>query len=452
MDFSQGSIPKNIMHVALPITVSELVHVLYNMVDRMFIGHIEGIGTAALTGVGVSLPLITVVTAFAFLCGVGGMPLFSIARGEGKEEHANCIMENSFTILLLFSLVLMALLLSFQRPLLLLIGANEDSLPYALEYLTVYLLGSSFVMISLGMNPYINAMGDSRIGMCTILIGAVINLILDPVFIFLLRLGVRGAAVATVISQFCSTVWVLAYLTRRAPMRLRRLYFRLDITRQILSLGLSGFTFKLTNSVVQALFNLTLNVYGGAESTLYVGAMSIINPLREVMIQPVSGITSATQSVMGFNYGAKKYGRVCESIRFMLFSSLSYNIAVWLIMILFSPQIASAFTDDPLLIAATAHAMRIFFALFFMTSLQMTGQNTFVGLNRPKQAVFFSVFRKLIVFVPLLLILPRTALGVDGVFYSEAASQLIGSGICFLSMSLTVWRKMAALSRTEESV
>lgn len=451
VDFSQGPIPKNIMNVALPIIVSELVHVLYNMVDRMFIGHIEGIGTAALTGVGVSLPLITVITAFSYLCGVGGMPLFSIARGEGKEEHANHIMENSFTILLLFSFVLMSLMLLFRRQLLLLIGANAESLPYATEYLTIYLLGSTFVMISLGMNPYINAMGNSRIGMFTILIGAVVNLILDPIFIFALDMGVRGAAVATVIAQFCSAVWVVIHLTQHAPMRLHRLRFSLDITCQIISLGLSGFTFKLTNSIVQALVNLSLNAYGGADSTLYIGAMSIINSLREVMIQPVSGITSATQSVMGFNYGAKKYGRVRESIRFMLFSTLSYNILVWLVLIIFAPQIAAAFSDDTALIAITAHAMRIYFAVFFMMSLQMTGQNTFVGLNYPKQAVFFSLFRKLIVFIPLLFLLPRTALGVDGIFYSEAASQLIGSSVCFLAMLLMVYRKITVLQQTEEA-
>lgn len=449
VDFSKGSIPKNIMNVALPIIISELVHVLYNMVDRMFIGHIEGIGTAALTGVGVSLPLITVITAFSFLCGVGGMPLFSIARGKKQEEHANHIMENSFTILLLFSFVLIFLMLLLRRPLLLIIGANEESLPYAMEYFTIYLLGSTFVMISLGMNPYINAMGNSRIGMFTILIGAVVNLILDPIFIFALGMGVRGAAIATVIAQFCSAVWVTAHLTRHAPIRLRHLRFSLDITRQIISLGMSGFTFKLTNSIVQALINLSLNVYGGVESTLYIGAMSIINSLREVMIQPVSGITSATQSIMGFNYGAKEYGRVRESIRFMLFSTLSYNILVWLALIVFAPQIASAFTDDSALIAITAHSMRIYFAVFFMMSLQMTGQNTFVGLNYPKQAVFFSLFRKLIVFVPLLIILPRTALGVDGIFYSEAASQLIGSSVCFTAMLLTVSRRLKALERTE---
>lgn len=311
-DFSHGSIPGNILRLAVPITIAELIHVLYNVVDRMYIGHIPGTGTAALTGIGISLPLITLITAFAGLCGTGGAPLCSIARGKGRDSEAQAITETAFTLLLVFAAVLTGVLFFARKPLLCLMGADAETLPYAMEYFTIYLFGTVFVLINLGMNPFINAQGFSKVGMCTVLIGAVLNILLDPLFIFTFNLGVRGAAYATVISQFFGSVWVVLFLTgRRVTLPLRRLRLNWTYSLQILQLGATGFAFKITNSITQALVNATLRQWGGADSTLYIGAMSIINSLREVITQPVTGLTGGTQPVMGYTTTAPNCTAVC---------------------------------------------------------------------------------------------------------------------------------------------
>lgn len=442
-DFSQGSVPRNILRLAIPIMLAEFVHVLYNLIDRVYIGHIPEIGTAALTGVGVALPLITVVTAFASLCGTGGAPLCAIARGEGNDGRAGAIMETAFTMLLLIGAALTAVFAVIREPALLVMGADAETLPYAMDYFSVYLTGTVFVLISLGMNPYVNAQGASRVGMCTVLIGAVLNIILDPVFIFLLDMGVRGAAVATVISQFFSALWVVAFLTcPRASLRLGGLRLDRGCATDILRLGATGFAFKLTNSATQAVANSTLKLWGGENYDLYIGAMSIINPLREVASQPISGITGGAQPVMGYNYGAKLYSRVSAGIRFMLCSTLVYNLTIWAIIMLAPSVLARLFTPDPELIRVTVPCMRIYFGAFFMMSLQMTGQNTYVALNRPKLAVFYSMLRKVILVIPLTLLLPCTPLGVNGVFYAEMISQILGASACFFTMVFVIWRRL----------
>lgn len=445
-DFSQGSVSKNILRLAVPIMVAEFVHVLYNLVDRMYIGHLPESGTDALVGVGVTLPLISLINAFASLCGTGGSPLCSIARGAGDHKRAQEIMENSFTLLLLISAIITIVLSVFKAPALRLLGADSASLPFALEYFGIYVYGTTFVMISLGMNPFINSQGFSKVGMGTVILGASVNILLDPLFIFTFDLGVKGAALATVISQIISATWVICFLiSPRVLLRLRHLRLDKEILSQILALGVSGFMFKLTNSVTQAVVNISLKIWGGALSSLYIGAMSIVNSLREVISQPISAVTSGAEPVIGFNFGAKQFRRVRSGIFFMLLATLVYGLFSWASIMIFPSALASIFSSDRELIAICTPCLKIYFGAFFLMSLQMTGQHTYVALNKPNLAVFFSLFRKVLLVIPLTLLLPRTSLGAKGVFYAEMISQIIGATLCFVTMVITVWRKLYKL-------
>lgn len=447
-DFSQGGIAKNILSLAIPLTVAQLTVVLYNVVDRAFIGHIESIGRDAFTGIGLVMPCTYIITAFANLCGTGGAPLFSIARGRGNDRQASRIMGVSFTLLLLLGAVLTVGFYLFQTPFLYLVGGSDETVVHARNYLQIYLAGVIPVMISLGMNPFINAQGFGKTGMMTTLLGAVINLLLDPLFIFVLRMGVQGAALATVLAQTCSAVWVLVFLTgKKAVLRIERASLGLDgaILRRICGLGLTGFTFSVTNSLVQALGNAQLQSYGAATGSgdLYVAAMTAIVSIREIVVQPVRGLTQGAQPVMGYNYGAGKYSRVRESIRFLTLACLGYNVLIWLLLLAFPRVFILLFNDDPDLLETGVTTMRIYFAAYVMMSFQFIGQNTFVALGRAKNAVFFSLLRKVILVVPLMLALPRLwGLGAYGVFASEPVSDVIGGGACFITMMCTVWRDM----------
>lgn len=446
-DFSQGSIPRNILRMAVPMTAAQLINILYNIVDRMYLGRLPG--HLALTGLGLCLPIISILMGFANLCGMGGAPLCSIHRGRGENEEAEHIMGNSFVLLLLFGTVLSLLCLIFQRPILYLFGASDQTFPYARDYLTIYLLGTLFVMIGLGMNPFINAQGYSVIGMLTVALGAVVNILLDPIFIFLLGLGVKGAALATILSQGCSALWVLFFLTgKRAALRLRPAAFRLRAQRvkRILSLGLSGFVMSLTNSLVQILCNASLQHYGG---DLYVGVMTVVNSIREVISMPLSGITNGCQPVLGYNYGAQQYGRIRQGIRFTAAVTVGYSIFMWLVTLLAPEMLIRIFNDDAELIQAGARAFRIYFAAFFCMSFQFIGQSTFVGLGKSKQAVFFSLLRKAFIVAPLTLILPPLGLGVDGVYLAEPISNVIGGSACILAMYGTVYRPLGRLEAAQ---
>lgn len=450
-DFSTGKVSRLIIKLSLPIIAAEFVHILYNIVDRMYIGHMPGDGTAALTGIGVALPLITLISAFANLCGSGGAPLAAIARGEGDNERAVHIMQTSFTMLLIAGAVLTAVLYFVSPWALGILGGDEETLPYALTYFRIYVLGSVPVMISLGMNPFINSQGFSRIGMLTVIIGAVLNIVLDPIFIFVLGLGTAGAAIATVISQAASAVWVVVFLCSRRPvMRLTRLEISLPQLRSVMRLGLTGFTFKVTNSVTQAVINITLKLWGGAASTLYVGAMSIVNSLREVIFLPCNGMMNGAQPVISYNYGAKEYARVSESIGFAMKINMLINTVLWSLIMLMPETAIRIFTPDAELVDVSVLCVRAFFATFPLMALQSVGQNTFVAINAPKRALFFSLLRKIILVVPLTVALPYLGLGAIGAFWAEPVSELIGSVACFTTMYLTVWRKLKVLAKAQE--
>jgi len=442
-DFSKGSVKRNIIRLAVPMTLAQLINILYNIVDRIYIGRLGEGNALALTGLGVCLPIITMISAFANLAGTGGAPLFSIERGKGDEGEAESIMANSFSLLLLFGAALTVLGLVLKKPLLYLLGASDATYPYANSYLTIYLLGSIFVLISLGMNNFINAQGFGKTGMFTVIIGAGVNLVLDPIFIFVLDMGVQGAAIATVLSQGVAALWTLRFLFgKKAVIKLRLERMRIKASRvgKILGLGMSGFTMAVTNSLVQMVCNSTLQSYGG---DVYVGVMTIINSVREVVQMPVWGISSGAQPVMGYNYGAGRNDRVKQSVSFMSVTMILYTLAVWLLIFLFPRFFLGVFSDDSQVIEAGVSCLHIYFFGFFMMALQYAGQSTFTGLGFSKYAVFFSIFRKVVIVVPLTLLLPKIAtLGVSGVFMAEPISNFIGGGACFVTMYLVVYRRM----------
>ncbi len=443
-DFSKGSVIQNILKLALPMTLAQFINVLYNIVDRIYIGRIPEHATMALTGLGLCLPIISMVIAFANLFGMGGAPLCSIYRGKGNEEEAEAIMGNSFVLMLLFGLILTVLGLLLKRPMLYLFGASEATLPYADSYITIYLLGSIFVMVGLGMNSFINSQGFGKIGMLTVLLGAVSNLILDPIFIFALGLGVQGAAWATIISQGLSALWIIRFLTgSQTILKLKPQAFRLKKQRvlDIISLGLSGFTMSITNSLVQIMYNASLARYGG---DLYVGIMTVVNSIREVISLPVNGLTNSAQPVMGFNYGAGEYKRVKQSIVFMSVVSITYTTIAWSLVHGFPGFFIRIFSQEADLVAAGIPAMQIYYFGFFMMSLQFAGQSVFVALGKSKNAVFFSIFRKVIIVIPLILILPgKFLLGTNGIFMAEPISNFIGGLVCFGTMLYTVWPELS---------
>ena len=441
-DFSKGAVWRRIVAQAIPLTVAQLVQLLYNVVDRIYIGHLNGTDGLALTGIGLSFPIILLINAFTNLYGTGGTPLFSMARGAKDPERAERILGNVFALLLCTSLVLMATAFTFRRPLLYLFGASDESYGYANAYLSIYLFGTPFAMMTTGLNGFINAQGYPKFGMVTTLLGALLNLILDPIFIFQFNMGVSGAALATIISQAASAVWVLRFLTgRKAPLRIKRTTVRISwpLTREIVTLGTTGFIMQGTNALVQIACNSTLSAFGG---DLYIGLMSVITSVREVLSLPVSGLTSGAQPVMSFNYGAKEYDRVKQAIRFTSIAGTVYTVIMWIVVLLIPQLLISLFTNDQAMITAGPEMLRIYFFGFSFMVFQFSGQTSFQALGCAKQAIFFSLLRKAVIVVPLTLLLPRLGFGVRGVFLAEPISNIIGGLACFLTMWHTVYRKL----------
>lgn len=452
-DFTKGSVIQNILSLAFPMTLAQIINVLYNIVDRIYIGRIPGTGTEAMTGLGVTLPIITIVSAFANLFGMGGAPLCSIARGRGDDKEAERIMGNSFLLLLVSGVVLTLLGLMIKEPVLYLFGASEVTFPYANEYIAIYLSGSIFVMIGLGMNSFINSQGFGTIGMMTVLLGAVTNIILDPIFIFGLNMGVKGAAIATIISQLLSALWILRFLTgKETILKLKLCNFKLLKSRvyKITMLGLSGFVMSITNSGVQIVCNATLFRYGG---DLYVGVMTVLNSIREIISLPVNGMTNGAQPVIGYNYGAGAYKRVRQAIKFLSVVCIVYTTIFWGILHLAPTFFIRIFNHDPELIKVGLPALRIYFFGFFMMSLQFVGQSVFVALGKSRNAIFFSILRKAIIVIPLTLLLPLMfGLGTDGVFLAEPISNFIGGIACYLTMFRLVWTELKNRSSVSNTI
>lgn len=438
-DFSRGSVYRNIMEVAAPMILAQLLNLLYNIVDRIYIGRIPKVGTTALTGVGICFPIISLVSAFTYLYGNGGAPLCAMERGRGNEEEAEKLMGNSFFLLLVTGVVLLILGELFYRPVLYLFGASDATFVYAREYIRLYLLGTVFVMVSVGMNPFINSQGFGNMGMVSVLIGAALNILLDPLFIFGFQMGVKGAALATILSQLCSAVWVMWFLTsKKAVLKLKISCMWLEAARvkRILGLGVSGFIMSFTNSLVQVACNATLQTYGG---DIYVGVMTVLNSVREICTLPVQGFTNGASPVMSFNYGEKAFERVKKAIWFVTAVCVSYTVLIWGVLRLAPAFFIRIFNDSPELLEKAVPSLHIYFFGFCFMALQFTGQSVFVALGKSRRATFFSLLRKAFIVAPLTVLLPRVAnLGVDGVFWAEPISNLIGGCACFITMLCTI--------------
>lgn len=441
-DFSTGSVRRHIIAQAVPLMLAQLVQLLYNIVDRIYIGHLPETGSMALTGLGITFPVIVLIAAFTSLFGQGGTPLFSIARGKKDTQEAEAILGNVFALLLGASVILFVVCYTLRRPILFLFGASEVSYVYADQYLQIYLLGTLFSMITTGLNGFINAQGFPKFGMVTTLLGAVINIVLDPLFIFTFNMGVQGAALATVISQGVSALWVMRFLTgKKAILTLKRQHIRIDParTRRICSLGTSGFVMQGTNCLVQIVCNNQLQAFGG---DLYVGIMTVLNSVREILSLPMSGISNGGQPVMGYNYGAGRNDRVKECIRFTAVLGFVYTLVAWILVMLLPRQLMGIFASDAATIDHGVEAMFIYFFGFVFMTFQFVGQNTYLALGRSKQAIFFSLLRKAFIVVPLTLLLPHVGFGVNGVFLAEPISNAVGGLAAFITMWFTVYRKL----------
>lgn len=440
-NFAEGSVFKHILKLAGPMIIAQLINVLYNVIDRIYIGRIPDVATIAMSGVGLCLPIISIIIAFANLFGMGGAPLCSIARGKGDLEEAEEIMANSFIMLVLFSFLIMLFGFLFKEDLLWAFGASDETFQYANDYISIYLIGTLFVLLGLGLNSFINSQGFAKYGMLTVLIGAILNIILDPLFIFVFDLGVRGAAFATVLSQMVSALWTLHFLTSKKTilkLRIERMRIKIVYIKKIISLGLAGFMVAITNSIVSIVCNSTLSYYGG---DMYIAIMTIINSIREIASLPGQNIANGTQPVLGYNYGACRNDRVIQGIKISTFMALFAMFFVWVIIITMPEMLINIFSDDIYLINHGVDAIRIYFAIFFMMAFQMVGQSTAIGLGKAKQAIFFSIFRKVIIVAPLTIILPKY-IGINGVFYAEMISHFIGGLACYVTMLLTIYKNL----------
>ena len=437
-DFSQGKMWRNILNQAIPLTIAQAVQVLYNVVDRIYLGHLPGASSLALTGVGLIFPIVALVMAFGNLFSTGGTPLCSIARGAGEQDRAEKIMNNTFSMLILSGLVLTVVGYCFRKPVLYLFGASDETYPYADAYLQIYLAGTVCSMVATGMNGFINAQGFPKIGMLTIVLGALLNVALDPIFIFALDMGVRGAALATIISQAISCLWVLRFLTgRKAILTLKPQLMKPEgkLLKEIVTLGIPGFIMAGTNCLVQVTCNATLKIYGG---DTYIGVMTVINSVREIFTIPVTGLTHGAQPVISFNYGAKEYRRVKSGIVIISIAGAIFTAICWALVLIFPETLLRLFTTDENLVQVGIQSMHIYFFGFVFMSLQFAGQSTFTALGKAKQAVFFSLLRKAFIVFPLTLLLPKW-FEVNGVFLAEPISNLIGGVACFATMAATIF-------------
>ena len=450
IDFEHGTVTGNILGVSLPMTLAQLLNLLYNIVDRIYIARIPNIGTAALGAVGLCFPLIVVITAFSNLFGSGGAPLFSIYRGKGEPQRAANVMNTSFTMVCVCAVVLMAVGFIFARPLLVLFGASTDALVYAYPYLMIYLIGTLPSMIATGMNPFINAQGYSTIGMTSVAVGAVANLLLDPLFIFVLGFGVQGAAIATVISQALSAVFVFVFLTRKSELKVRFLKKKefsecIGYAKNIVSLGTAGFIMQLTNSLVSICCNNILSDVGG---DIYISVMTIVSSVRQLVETPIYAMNEGTSPILSYNYGACRPARVRKAMAVMSTMILGYTAVMWSIIILFPNVLIGIFSSDAALMQDAVPALKQYFAAFICMDFQYIGQTVFKSLNKKKQAIFFSLLRKVFIVVPLTYMMPYMFhIGTAGVFLAEPASNVIGGTLCLVVMLCTILPELKRMEK-----
>ena len=419
-----------VFKMALPAVAAQFVNLLYSIVDRIYIGHIPGIGTDALAGVGVTTSLIILISSFSAIVGGGGAPLAAIALGQGDRVRAGKILGNGFVLLILFTLLTSVIAYTFMEPILLFTGASENTLEYAVDYLSIYLLGTIFVEISTGLNSFINAQGRPAIAMFSVLIGALLNIILDPIFIFWFDMGVKGAALATVLSQACSAVWVVSFLfSRRASLPLEKRYMGLDrkIILYILALGVSPFIMASTESLVEFVLNSSLKEFGD----IYIRALTILQSSMHFASVPLTGFAQGFVPIISYNFGHGDKQRVKDCFRIVLVTMFSFNLILMLFMILFPSTVASAFTSDERLIETVRWTMPVFLGGMTIFGLQRACQNMFVALGQARISIFIALLRKAILLIPLALILPNF-MGVTGVYAAEAISDATAAICCTL--------------------
>lgn len=428
-------IPKLMLSLAIPSVIAQIINVLYNIVDRIYIGHMADVGDIALTGVGVTFPIIMLISAFSYFVGSGGAPLASIQLGRQNKEKAEQILGNGTSLLILFSIVLTLFFFFFKTPLLYLFGASNSTIIYANDYLDVYLLGTIFVQLSLGLNLFISSQGQAKTAMLSVLIGAVTNIVLDPIFIFGLHMGVRGAAIATVISQAFSAIWVVSFLTsKRSAIRIRLRYLKPDfeILKHIASLGISPFIMQSTESLINLVLNHSLQLYGG---DIYVGSMTIIQSIMQLIVVPIQGFTQGVQPIISYNFGASQLDRVKKTFFYTVITTFLLTTLSCILTTKFPTFFARFFTDKESLIFIVGEVMPIFMSGIFMFGIQIGCQTAFMGLGQAKISLFLALLRKVILLVPLAILLPLIFGTVTSIYYAEPISDILSAtmaGILFL--------------------
>ena len=439
---------KLLFRLAVPTVIAQLVNMLYNIVDRIYIGHMEGVGKLALTGVGVCLPLIMMISAFACFVASGGAPRASISMGKGDYETAEKTLGGCFTMQIIISLILTAVIGVFGRDLLLAFGASENTIDYAASYMSIYSIGTIFVELTLGLNAFITAQGFAKIGMCTVLIGAAANIILDPIFIYWLDMGVRGAALATVISQALSCVWVVSFLCgKKTQLKLKRenLIAPAKLILPCIALGSATFIMQISESIISVCFNSSLLKYGGDTA---VGAMSILTSVMQFAMLPLQGLGQGAQPITSYNYGAKNADRVKQSFRLLLCVSLCYSLIIWGAIMLFPGGFARIFNDDAELVAFTAKALRIYCGALFLFGIQIACQMTFVSIGNAPCSIIVAVMRKFVLLIPMIYILPNLiADKTTAVYLAEPVTDTIA--VTFTAILFTFQFKKA-LKRSGE--
>ena len=429
-DLGRDPIGRLLLRLAIPTVTAQLVNALYNIVDRIYIGHIPGEGDLALTGLGVCFPVIMFVSAISALVGMGGGSRAVVRMGEGRLDQANAILGSCSALLVLLGAAAAVFFLAVQEPMLYLFGATEETIGYAMDYLTIYLLGSVFVELSLGLNYFITAQGFSTMGMATVLIGAVVNIVLDPVFIFGFHMGVRGAALATITAQGVSALWVVAFLVgKRTRLRIQRRYLRPSwrVMAPVLALGVSPFIMNATESLINIAFNASLKAYGGNPA---VGAMTICSSVMQVFFLLLQGLAQGAQPIIGFNYGAGNLDRVKRAFRLLFASALAFSTAAWALLELFPGLFVALFNDKPELVEVAVWSLRAYAGGLFMLGVQNACQQTFLALGQSRISLFLALLRKIILLIPLILILPRFLENqVLAVFLAEPAADILAASV-----------------------
>lgn len=449
-DLGRDPVGKLLLRLALPSVLAQLVNALYNIVDRMYIGHIEGVGDLALTGLGVCFPVIMFVSAISALVGMGGGSRAVVRMGEGKEEQANAILGNCAALLIALSVVVTAAFLLVKEPMLYLFGATDNTIAYASDYLTIYLWGTIFVELSLGLNFFITAQGFSTMSMATVLIGAVTNIVLDPIFIYGMGMGVRGAALATIIAQGVSAVWVLRFLTgKRTRLRLQWRFFRISprVLAPVVALGVSPFIMNATESLVNIAFNTSLKGAGGDPA---VGAMTICSSVMQVFFLLLQGIAQGAQPIIGFNYGAGHLERVKKAFRLLLTCALAFSCTAWAALELFPQVFVALFNDKPELVSIAVTSLQIYAAGMFILGIQTACQQTFVALGQAKISLFLALLRKIILLIPFIYLLPLVLTDrVTAIFLAEPAADILAA---LTTGSLFLWRFPRILARRKQAL